>query len=580
MKKVKRLLITGLAIFLIVCFVIFLMIVVPSKQTQNLTTEEQAIKSAVAQNQAEAFELLENLVNINSNTVNLAGVKAVADIVAKELEALGFDIRWEKPDGVNRAAHLFASREGGMGKRVLLIAHADTVYAENSEFQKFSRDEYNAYGPGVSDSKGGIVVIIQALKALKQAGRLEDSNITVAISSDEENVGEPALDARVPLIKAAEASNYVLAFESSGDFSEVMTARRGMAYWQLNVKNEDALDLEDASYENDFMFSVNFIVGGTAIDSEAGHAFGKGNVIPQKTVATGVIQCDTRSHCQQIQTEMEAMISQTDDRSVPTEVTMAFNTDEAGDNNSLSWQLITEGQGGYSAKIFPTEYGRAAIFEMARILSIFTSNITNKNDAILSSASILSNFEQALMNEGNYGLTFNTGVTAGGTEVAFGLETSIANVSGKSSHAQQAISYGEIRYLSQEQCEKTQQQMDEIVAAANTNSRADTTADLEFVTICKPSMPVSDGNEALLKKLNHINGALGYGEVSAMDVIKLGTADINYVADLDNIEGGLDGLGPVGGHSHSIEENMQIDSLIKATERAAILIDRLTHARR
>ncbi|MEE9452058.1 MAG: M20/M25/M40 family metallo-hydrolase [Gammaproteobacteria bacterium] len=540
-------------------------------QAKNLTEKEQAVKDVVVENQKEALTLLKDLVNINSGTMNFDGVKTVTDIADGELQALGFDTRWEKPAGVKRAAHLFASREGGDGKRVLLLAHADTVYPKDNEFQKFRQDKNNAYGPGVIDDKGGMVVLIQALKALEQTGQLEDANITVAIISDEESVGEPLETARQPLIDAAQASNYVLAFEPGYDFNEAVTGRRGIAYWRLDVESENA-----ETTQSETVFNANFLVGGTDADDEAGTAFGKGNVIPQKTITTGTLQCETDADCQNIQDVMKDIVSQTGARSAPTKSTIKFITDETNSDNILNWQLNTEGQGGHSSRIFLPEFGHAAILETARILAVLAENIENQNDAILSSAYILSNFEQALI-EDDSGLTFNPSVIAGGTEVAFDLDTSIAEVSKENIPAQQAVTYGDIRYLSKAQCEKAIQVMKKTVADANTHANSETKTSLEFVTICKPSMSPSDKNEALLETLSDINVALGYGEVTAADAITRGAADVSYIADLENIEGSLDSLGPTGSNMHAIEESMQIDSLTKATERAAILINRLIH---
>ena len=73
--------------------------------------------------QDEAIELLAETVNIGSGTMNHAGVRAVGDVMSRELEALGLATRWiEMPPEMDRAGHLFASKEG-KGKKFLLIGH-------------------------------------------------------------------------------------------------------------------------------------------------------------------------------------------------------------------------------------------------------------------------------------------------------------------------------------------------------------------------------------------------------------------------------------------------------------------------
>jgi len=67
---------------------------VSAAQTPSLTTTEQAIVRAVDPHNAEGLALLERLVNINSGTMNFAGVRQVADILRTQLDSLGFTTRW------------------------------------------------------------------------------------------------------------------------------------------------------------------------------------------------------------------------------------------------------------------------------------------------------------------------------------------------------------------------------------------------------------------------------------------------------------------------------------------------------
>ena len=132
--------------------------------------EQDVIDFARAEKES-AITLLEQVVNINSGTMNHAGVTRVADIFAEEFKALGFNTNWYDMSEVDRAGHLFAEKQGD-GQCLLLIGHLDTVFESDSPFQKFSRDGDFARGPGVNDMKGGDVVILYALKALKAAGAL------------------------------------------------------------------------------------------------------------------------------------------------------------------------------------------------------------------------------------------------------------------------------------------------------------------------------------------------------------------------------------------------------------------------
>ncbi|WP_239509350.1 hypothetical protein, partial [Stenotrophomonas maltophilia] len=82
--------------------------------------------------------------------------------------------------------------------------------------------------------KGGDVIIIGSLKALKELNLLDDATITVYMTSDEENAGEPRNISRGDFIERAKQHDIALAYEG-GNLSTVATARRGASGWQLEV---------------------------------------------------------------------------------------------------------------------------------------------------------------------------------------------------------------------------------------------------------------------------------------------------------------------------------------------------------
>ncbi|MEO7735615.1 MAG: M20/M25/M40 family metallo-hydrolase, partial [Kofleriaceae bacterium] len=171
-----------------------------------LDATEQAIAHAVDGQAAEALALLEQIVNINSGTMNFEGVREVGGVLRAELDALGFTTRWVEGAAFGRAGHLVAEH-AGTGPRVLLIGHLDTVFEPASPFQRFERvGETSARGPGVIDMKGGDVIIVHALKALKAAGVLDSLTIAVVMNGDEEHAGEPQAEARRALIDAAKGA--------------------------------------------------------------------------------------------------------------------------------------------------------------------------------------------------------------------------------------------------------------------------------------------------------------------------------------------------------------------------------------
>ena len=110
--------------------------------------QEKKIILKVQEYNQESIDFLEKLVNINSGTLNLEGVKKVGMLLEKEFQAIEFDTRWiDMPTKMNRAGHLFASKKGSKGKKLLLIGHLDTVFEADSPFQNFEIIDGNVYGP-------------------------------------------------------------------------------------------------------------------------------------------------------------------------------------------------------------------------------------------------------------------------------------------------------------------------------------------------------------------------------------------------------------------------------------------------
>ncbi len=208
----------------------------------SLNATEIQIKNNVVGQQPSALNLLEQLVNINSGTKNMAGVHQVGEILRDQFEQLGFKTHWiEEPATMQRAGTLLAEHISGKGPRILLIGHLDTVFAKDNAFQKFSRDGNNAIGPGVIDDKGGDIVILYALKALKDANALNNADITVVLTGDEEDSGKPTAISRKALKDAAQGCAAALEFEWAISRLDTATiARRGIAGWQLETQGKEA----------------------------------------------------------------------------------------------------------------------------------------------------------------------------------------------------------------------------------------------------------------------------------------------------------------------------------------------------
>ena len=179
----------------------------------------------------------QTIVNINSGTNNHEGVQLVGDEFMQAFEDIDFATTWiEMPTDVERAGHFLAEKSGDKGKRILIIGHLDTVFEEDSPFQKWEvQGDTIAYGPGANDMKGGDVMALYALKALHSLDLLKDAQIVVIYTGDEEKTGMPLSISRRDLIEAAKRSDIALGFETSSGFNYATVARRGSSGWSLEV---------------------------------------------------------------------------------------------------------------------------------------------------------------------------------------------------------------------------------------------------------------------------------------------------------------------------------------------------------
>ena len=203
---------------------------------QSLAPVEETLRDAVNLRADEALAFLERTVAINSGTFNMEGVRAVGAVYDAAFRELGMTTEWiSYPDSIGRAGHLLARSRGSEGPVVLLLGHLDTVFEPTSPFQTLARDGGDLIGPGVVDMKGGNAVILFALKALQDAGALQDAAITVMLTGDEEDPGDVEV-VRRELIAEARRADAVLEFEGSAGPHHATIARRGVSRWQLDVE--------------------------------------------------------------------------------------------------------------------------------------------------------------------------------------------------------------------------------------------------------------------------------------------------------------------------------------------------------
>jgi len=409
----------------------------------ELDPTEQAMVAFIDESNAEAMALLIELININSGSMNFAGVREVADILIPEFDALGFNAYWQDGTEWDRAGHLIAEHRGsGNGPKLLLIGHLDTVFEADSPFQVYEDLGGGiARGPGISDMKGGDIIMLQALRALESVGELASMDVTVIMTGDEELSGRPLSLSKGDLIEAAKYADIALGFENGdGNWETANISRRSSSGWTLEVTGKPA----------------------------------------------------------------------------------------------------------HSSQVFREDIGSGAIYEAARILMSFYTELRKEEL-----------------------LTFNPGRIMGGTTVNHDAANNSGTTFGKNNVvAESTIVTGDIRAISPEQLQRVQQTMQALIS----ENLPHTSATINFGDGYPPMAP-TDGNRQLLAIYSQASQDLGLGVVRAVNPLMAGAADVSFSAE--HVDMAIDGLGMSGSAGHTVEETGILIALPQQAKRAALLMYRL-----
>jgi glutamate carboxypeptidase len=200
---------------------------------------------------------------------------------------------------------------------------------------------------------------------------------------------------------------------------------------------------------------------------------------------------------------------------------------------------------GHSSQIFGDRLGYGAIYELARIVDAFRTQLPEQ------------------------GLTYNAGLILGGATAEINADSTGGSATGKANViAPAAIATGDIRTLNNDQTQRVEAKMQAIVAAHLPKTDAKITFDEGY-----PAMAVTPAGKELFSQWSSISVALGLGPVLEGGPMTRGAGDIAFVAPF---VAGLVGVGMLGEGAHAVGEKAYLDSLAPQAKRNAILMERLS----
>jgi len=264
---------------------------------------------------ADVLRSLEQLVNIDSGTGNAEGINRVGDLVAADLVALGATI--ERLPSTPAVGNNIVARLKGNGKaRILLIAHLDTVFADGTAAASpFRIEGGRAYGPGVVDDKGGVVLGVHALQLLRDLRFTNYAAITVILNSNEETGSEGT---RALIESEARNHDVALNLEAGRPGDGLVIWRKGSGDILLEVRGKAAhAGVAPDSGRNAAMEAAHQILQlakladsskQTTVNFTVFKAGDRSNVIPDLAQVEGDVRVTTPEEFDRVERDLARMV--------------------------------------------------------------------------------------------------------------------------------------------------------------------------------------------------------------------------------------------------------------------------------
>ena len=217
---------------------VFLALAVFAPGVMAAATPDAGILQKCEEHKAAVVNDLESFVNIDSGSTYEPGLQKFQGLLIERLKELGAEVEYT-PVNKPQAGYNIKATFRGTGKgTALILAHADTVFvAGTAEQRPFSTDGTKAYGPGVSDEKGGLTLALHALAILKESGFQDYDRITFLINPDEE---KGSMESRDLIMQNAKEHKYALCVEPGIPGDYVMNWRKGIGRLTMTVTGRNA----------------------------------------------------------------------------------------------------------------------------------------------------------------------------------------------------------------------------------------------------------------------------------------------------------------------------------------------------
>jgi len=296
---------------------------------------DEKLRSMADAAKPELIETLRSMVMIESGSSDVAGLAKMADFVEARLKALGAKTERRKTVRGAGADIVIGTIEGTGRAKLMLMAHMDTVYERGIlASQPWRVDGERIYGPGIADDKGGIAVVLHALKILKEVEWRDYAKITVLFNPDEEvgSIGSGELISEIadqhdfvlscePTAAAPAAKNDALLLGASGTATGRMevTGRASHAGAAPQLGRNALIELAHQLLQSR---DVAKAIPGTQLNWTVAQAGTVRNQIPEKAAATADIRVTVPDGLKMLQAALDEKAK---DKLIPdTETTMTI----------------------------------------------------------------------------------------------------------------------------------------------------------------------------------------------------------------------------------------------------------------